>query len=127
MVVGISCPASKPARSSADNPRGLNLAGLQRLRISGSRLRLQGSTDQFQANARKPMPVRPWEKDPHRSGCSGALDCTMNLLLLIFVLLLLFGGGGFYFGGPVVGGGSLGLILVVCLIIYMLGGMRTKN
>ena len=51
---------------------------------------------------------------------------AMNLLLLVIVLLLLFGGGGFYFGGPVIGGGGLGLVLVICLIIYFLGGFRPK-
>jgi hypothetical protein len=50
----------------------------------------------------------------------------MNLLLLVIVLLLLFGGGGFYFGGPVIGGGGLGLVLVICLIIYFMGGFRSK-
>ena len=50
----------------------------------------------------------------------------MNTLLLIVVLLLLFGGGGFYFGGPVIGGSGLGLILMICLIIYLVGGYRTK-
>ena len=51
----------------------------------------------------------------------------MNLLLFIVILLLLFGGGGFYFGGPVVGGSGLGLILAICLVIYLLGGFRTKS
>ena len=51
---------------------------------------------------------------------------AMNLLLLVIVLLLLFGGGGFYFGGPVIGGGGLGLVLVICLIIYFMGGFRSK-
>ena len=51
---------------------------------------------------------------------------AMNLLILVIVLLLLFGGGGFYFGGPVIGGGGLGLVLVICLIIYFLGGFRSK-
>ena len=51
----------------------------------------------------------------------------MNPLLLILILLLLFGGGGFYIGGPVIGGSGLGLILLICLIIYLLGGLRTKN
>ena len=37
------------------------------------------------------------------------------------VLLLLFGGGGFYFGGPVIGGSGLGLILLICLVIYLAG------
>jgi len=51
---------------------------------------------------------------------------AMNLLLLVIVLLLLFGGGGFYFGGPIIGGGGLGLVLVICLIIYFMGGFRSK-
>lgn len=50
---------------------------------------------------------------------------VMNTLLIIVVLLLLFGGGGFYFGGPVIGGG-LGLILAVCLVVYLAGGFRRK-
>ncbi len=51
----------------------------------------------------------------------------MNLLLVLVILLLLFGGGGFYFGGPVIGGSGVGLILLVCLIVYLMGGFRTKN
>jgi hypothetical protein len=52
----------------------------------------------------------------------------MNLLLILVVLLLLFGGGGFYFGGPVIGGGGIGLILLICLIVYVMGGFRgSKN
>jgi hypothetical protein len=51
----------------------------------------------------------------------------MNLLLFLVVLLLLFGSGGFYFGGPVIGGSGLGLILAICLIVYLAGGFRTKN
>src|ERR1017187_10922440 len=50
----------------------------------------------------------------------------MNILLLMVVLLLLFGGGGFYFGGPVVGGSGLGLILLVCLVIYFAGGFHGR-
>jgi hypothetical protein len=51
----------------------------------------------------------------------------MNILLLMVVLLLLFGGGGFYFGGPVIGGSGLGLVLLICLVAYLLGGFRTKS
>jgi hypothetical protein len=50
----------------------------------------------------------------------------MNILLLMVVLLLLFGGGGFYFGGPVIGGSGLGLILLICLAVYLLGGFRPR-
>ena len=50
----------------------------------------------------------------------------MNPLILIIILLLLFGGGGFYVGGPVCGGSGLGLVLLICLIIYLMGGFRTR-
>jgi len=52
---------------------------------------------------------------------------VMNLLLVLLVLLLLCGGGGFYLGGPFIGGSGIGLILVICLIIYFMGGFRTKS
>ena len=51
----------------------------------------------------------------------------MNILLLMVVLLLLLGGGGFYLGGPVIGGSGLGLILMVCLIVWIMGGFRTTK
>jgi hypothetical protein len=51
----------------------------------------------------------------------------MNLVLLVIVLLLVFGGGGFYLGGPAIGGGGVGLILLVCLVIFLMGGFRAKN
>ncbi len=51
----------------------------------------------------------------------------MNPILLILILLLLFGGGGFYMGGPVIGGSGIGLILVICLVVYCVGGFRTKS
>ena len=43
------------------------------------------------------------------------------------VLLLLFGGGGFYFGGPVIGGSGLGLVLLICLIVFLMGGFRSSK
>jgi hypothetical protein len=49
---------------------------------------------------------------------------VVNLLIILLVLLLLFGGGGFYLGGPAIGGGGIGLILVICLVIYFTGGFR---
>ena len=52
---------------------------------------------------------------------------AMNPLLIILVLVLLLGGGGFYYGGPVYGGSGIGLILVICLVVYLLGGFRTKT
>ena len=51
---------------------------------------------------------------------------AMNLILLILVLVLLFGGGGFYFGGPIIGGSVLGLALLIALVVYFMGGWRTK-
>ncbi len=48
----------------------------------------------------------------------------MNLLLLIVVLLVLFGGGGFYLGGPAIGGSGLGLVLLIGLVIFFMGGFR---
>jgi hypothetical protein len=50
-----------------------------------------------------------------------------NLLLLVVVLLLLFGGGGFYFGGPVIGGSGRGLVLAICIVVYLLGGFRPRS
>jgi len=51
----------------------------------------------------------------------------MNILLLIVVLLLLFGGGGFYFGGPVIGGSGIGLVLLICLVVFLMDGFRTTK
>jgi hypothetical protein len=64
---------------------------------------------------------------PHRNRLAVCYFNDMNILLLIVVLLLLFGGGGFYFGGPVIGGGGLGLILLICLVIYFAGGFRSSK
>lgn len=50
---------------------------------------------------------------------------SMNPVLFIFLLFLLFGGGGFYFGGPALGAG-LALLLATLLVLYVLGGLRTK-
>jgi hypothetical protein len=38
----------------------------------------------------------------------------------------LLGGGGFYWGGPVYGGSGVGLVLLICLIIFLTGGFRGK-
>ena len=42
----------------------------------------------------------------------------MNTLLILIILLILLGGGGFYYGGPVYGGSGIGLILVICIVIF---------
>jgi uncharacterized RDD family membrane protein YckC len=64
---------------------------------------------------------------PHGKRLAAGYLKGMNILLLLVVLMLLFGGGGFYFGGPMIGGGGLGLILLVCLIVYLAGGFRTTK
>jgi len=64
---------------------------------------------------------------PHGNPVALCYPDTVNLLLLIVVLLLLFGGGGFYFGGPAIGGSGLGLVLLICLVLYLVGGFRPKN
>ena len=46
------------------------------------------------------------------------------MLLLIILLLLLCSGGGFYWGGPVYGGSGLGLVLLICIIAFLMGGFR---
>jgi hypothetical protein len=64
---------------------------------------------------------------PHGSDAQDSYTANMNPLLLILVLLVLFGGGGFYLGGPAIGGGGLGLILLVCLVVFAMGGFRGRN
>jgi hypothetical protein len=56
-----------------------------------------------------------------------AYHVGMNPLLLIIILLLIFGGGGFYVGGPAYGGGGLGLVLIICLIIWLMGGFGRRG
>jgi hypothetical protein len=69
----------------------------------------------------------PWGEDPIGTVAKGGYFTVMNMLLLIVVLLLLFGGGGFYLGGPVIGGSGLGLVLLICLVIYFMGGFGTRK
>src|ERR1017187_3570324 len=64
---------------------------------------------------------------PHSNRGAKCYLVGMNILLLMVVLLLLFGGGGFYFGGPVIGGSGLGLVLLICLVVYLLGGFRSHS
>jgi hypothetical protein len=69
----------------------------------------------------------PWGDDPIGTVAKGGYLTVMNILLILVVLLLLFGGGGFYFGGPVIGGSGLGLVLLICLVIFFMGGFRTSK
>src|ERR1019366_1926663 len=65
---------------------------------------------------------------PHSNRAAMGYVVGMNILLLMVVLLLLFGGGGFYLGGPVIGGSGLGLVLLICLVVFIMGGFRpTKS
>jgi hypothetical protein len=50
----------------------------------------------------------------------------MNILILLLVLVLLFGGGGFYLGGPIFGGSGIGLILLICLVLYFTGNLGRR-
>src|SRR5580698_7184825 len=51
------------------------------------------------------------------------------MLLLIIILVLLFGGGGGYYGfsrwGTGGGLGIVGTVLLIVLIVYLLGGLRS--
>jgi hypothetical protein len=53
----------------------------------------------------------------------------MRTLLLIIVIVLLFGGGGGNYGyshwGPVGGGGFVGVALLVILILFLIGKLKT--
>ena len=49
----------------------------------------------------------------------------MNLLVIALVLLLLFA-GCFYFPGLVIGGEVMGLVLLMGVIIYLVGGSHAK-
>lgn len=78
-----------------------------------------------------PISFRPygvvWGEDPIVIVTAVHYRGGMNLLIVLVLCLLLFGGGGLYFGGPFIGGGGIGLILLICLIIYCMGGFRTKT
>ena len=76
---------------------------------------------------REMIVVSAMGKRPHSNLAAVCYLGGMNLLLLVVVLLLLFGGGGFYFGGPVIGGSGLGLVLLICLIVFLMGGFRQKS
>jgi len=51
----------------------------------------------------------------------------MSTILIILLLVLLLGGGGYYghslYGTPGLGG-ALGLVLIVVVVLWLLGGLR---
>jgi len=55
----------------------------------------------------------------------------MGTILIIVVLILLLGGGGGYYGYNRYGGsglgGALGLVLIVLLVIWLLGGVQFNH
>ena len=53
----------------------------------------------------------------------------MDLIILLIVLLLLFGGGGGLYGGMGAGWGigPIGLIIAVLVIVFLLGGHRSRR
>ena len=64
-----------------------------------------------------PLVATPW----------GTILMIMNLIVLLIVLMLVFGGGGFYLGGPMVGGGGFGLILLICLVLFLTGSLGRRS
>ena len=52
----------------------------------------------------------------------------MSTLLIVVVLILLLGGGGGYYGYSRYGGsglgGVIGLVLIVCLVLWLFGGLH---
>ena len=48
----------------------------------------------------------------------------MSLCTPLFIALLLFGGSPFYFSGPINGAIGIGVILLICLFVYIAGGFR---
>jgi hypothetical protein len=50
----------------------------------------------------------------------------MNILILLLALVLLVGGEGFYFGGSLIGGSGLGLILLICLALFLTGNLGRR-
>jgi len=88
---------------------------------------LRRSQNRHAAQADSKRQPALWGEDPIGTVAAMGYPPAMNILLLLVVLLLLFGGGGFYFGGPFIGGGGIGLVLLICLVVYFMGGFRTKT
>ena len=63
---------------------------------------------------------------PHSTQAVACYVVGMNLIVIMLVMLLLFGVGGFFVAGPVIGASVLGLMLGLCLFVYLLGAFRTK-
>ena len=55
----------------------------------------------------------------------------MGLIILLIILFLVFGGGGGYYAHRSYGlpglGGVLGLVLVIFIVLWLFGGLRTAG
>src|ERR1035437_9756660 len=69
----------------------------------------------------------PMGRTPYSACATPCYLTGKNLLLLLVGLLLLCGGGRFYFGGPVIGGSGPGLVLAICIVVYLLGGFLPRS
>jgi uncharacterized protein YjbJ (UPF0337 family) len=69
--------------------------------------------------------VSSWTTEPHKPKFQGR--CDMSTILIILVLFLLLGGGGYYghsmYGGAGLGG-VLGLVLLIVVVAWLVGGLR---
>lgn len=105
---------------------GCNPPGLVRHVARAAACGFEGPKEGLQRGS-PPIRVSSVGECPMGTVAAACYLAAMNPLLLIIVLLLLFGGGGFYVGGPAYGGGGLGLIVLICLVVYLMGGMRPKK
>lgn len=90
------------------------------------RSRHAGARARARQRSQEPGVIDQPRKTTNLAGAYEVYSEGMPILLLILILILVFGGGGYYWGGPTYGGGGLGLILVICLVIYLMGGFRRK-
>jgi hypothetical protein len=116
----------------ADRCQGPATAGQEAIHLQ-SNTNLQRKTDN-QTLPFTRFALRSWRNRISVHGVKTPLAATfietrfgiMNLLVILIVLMLLFGGGGFYVGGPLIGGGGLGLILLICLILFLSGRLGSR-
>jgi hypothetical protein len=79
------------------------------------------------SQAARHLPVA-WGESRGRALRSTHGGIPMSLIVIIIILLLLFGGGGGYYAHRTYGGrglgGVLGLVLIVILILWLVGGLH---
>ena len=68
------------------------------------------------------------KKKLHRDFTTQIKANPMSLILLILIIVVLFGGGGGYYAHRSYGGrglgGVLGLVVVVLLVVWLIGGLH---